>query len=329
VAAALKPVYLFSGTDRPKIEEAIRRLKDRVGESAAEVLAAGDASGEDVVAACNAQGLFATEGRAVVVNDVERWRSADAKALERYLRDPAPATVLALVADGIKRESQLAKLCAKAGEAKFYDVPKSKLPSWVGQRFRQLGAHADQEACRLLVELVGDNVVELDNEVRKLATWAAEETVDATAVSLLAAGRAEVEIFALTDAWGARDVVSALSAAERILERPTGTRRDEISRIVGRLAAHVQRVRESQALAAAGLSPREGASRLKRNPYYVQKLFAQASSFTAEELENALVRVAALDLAVKGESKLPSDLELDRALVEATRATSAPRPETN
>jgi DNA polymerase III delta subunit len=238
VAPELKPVYLLSGTDRPKIEEALRRLRARVGAEWAEVLSAAESSGDDAVATCNAPGLFSAEARAVVVHGVESWKAADAKAIAAYLADPAPATVLALVGDGVKKDSPLAKACAKAGELLFYDVTKSKLPTWVAERFRALGGSADREACRLLVEGVGENVTELETEIRKLVTWADGETVDASAVEALAAGRAEVPIFALTDAWGARDVPAVLHAVESILERASGTRRDEIPKIVGRIAAH-------------------------------------------------------------------------------------------
>ena len=320
MAAELKPVYLLSGTDRPKIEEALRRLRARVGEGGREVLSAPETSGEDAVAACNAPGLFATGARAVVVQQVESWKAADVKAVAAYLGDPAPSTVLALVGSGLKKDSPLGKACAKVGELLFYDVPKSKLPSWVAERFSALGGNADREACRLLVEIVGDNVTELETEIEKLVTWAAGETVDASAVEALAAGRAEIPIFALTDAWGARDVPAVLRAVESILERPERTRRDEVSRISARFAGHVQFVREVQDLAAEGVSAREGASRLRRNPYYVQKLFAQAANFSTEELGNAVERAAGLDLAVKGGSKLPAELELDRALADATLA---------
>ncbi len=316
----LKPVYLLSGTDRPKIEEAVRRLRSRVGEGGSEVLSAADTSGEDAVAACNAPGLFAVGARAVVVQHVESWKAADVKAVTSYLGDPAPSTVLALVGSGLKKDSPLAKACAKTGELLFFDVPKSKLPNWVAERFRALGGNADRDACRLLVDVVGDNVTELETEIEKLVTWAGDETVDVAAVEALAAGRAEVPIFALTDAWGARDVPAVLRAVESILERPERTRRDEVTRISARFAGHVQLVREVQDLAAEGLSAREAASRLRRNPYYVQKLFAQAGNFSPEELGHALVRAAELDLAVKGGSKLPTELELDRALADATLA---------
>src|SRR3954467_492559 len=93
----LKPVYLLTGTDRPKIAIALQRLRERIGEEATEHLHAGEAAGEDAVAACNALGLFGGEARLVVVDGVESWRAADVKELEAYLAAPAPTTVLALV----------------------------------------------------------------------------------------------------------------------------------------------------------------------------------------------------------------------------------------
>src|SRR5215469_2924905 len=120
----LKPVYLLTGTDRPKIALALQRLRGRIPEEATEQLHAAEASGEDAVAACNALGLFGGEARLVVVDGVESWKSADTKEIESYLAAPAPATVLALVGDGVKRDSALGKAVAKAGDVLAYDVSK-------------------------------------------------------------------------------------------------------------------------------------------------------------------------------------------------------------
>ena len=87
-AEELEPVYLITGSDRPKIERALRRLRDRIGEDAVERLDASDATGEDVVAACNAIGLFGGGGRLVLVESVERWKAADGKAVIGYLDSP-------------------------------------------------------------------------------------------------------------------------------------------------------------------------------------------------------------------------------------------------
>ena len=94
-ADPLKPVYLLTGNDRPKIVRALRRLRARFGDESVELLAADSTTGDDAVAACNALGLFAggDGGRLVVVEGVERWKKADAEAVAAYLSDPVPGAV--------------------------------------------------------------------------------------------------------------------------------------------------------------------------------------------------------------------------------------------
>ena len=64
VASELKPVYLLTGSDRPKIARAVRRLRDRFGDDATDHLSAQSRARADVIASCNALGLFGGgEGR--------------------------------------------------------------------------------------------------------------------------------------------------------------------------------------------------------------------------------------------------------------------------
>jgi DNA polymerase III subunit delta len=318
VADELKPAYLLTGSDRPKIERALRRLRERFGEDATERLSASDATGYDAVAACNAMGLFSAGGRLVLVHEVERWKAADAKAVAEYLAAPAPETVIALVGDGLRKDSPLAKALAKKGDVLVYEVSKRDLPRWLGEQFARHGVKASTEACRALVELVGDNLQELANEVEKLSVWAGHDEIGPDEVELLVVARADVPPFVLTDAWGRRDVGAVLAACESILER--STRSGEVHMLVGRLAAHVRRVQVCQNLDLAGVRPREAAAELKMHPFAAEKAFAQSRNFSVEELRSAIVGLADLDLALKGGSRLPSDLELQRALVEITKA---------
>jgi DNA polymerase-3 subunit delta len=315
----LKPAYLLSGTDRPKIARALRRLRDRVGDDATEQLSAREATGDDAVATCNAMGLFVGNGRLVIVDEVERWKADDVKAVASYLAAPAPATVLALVAGDLKADSALAKAVKKGGELLTYEVPKRRLPEWVAEQFARLGAKADRDACRALVEVVGDDLDELSSEIDKLATWAGGEPITVAAVEQLAVGRAETPIFSLTDAWGRRDVGAVLAMTESLLERTHRTRSGELLRIVASLVGHVGRVRRAQRLADEGVRARDAAGKLKMHPFAAEKAFAQAANFSADELSLALVRLAELDAAAKGGSRMPAELELDRTLVDVTR----------
>lgn len=318
--ADLKPVYLIVGSDKPKIGRALRRLRERIGEDSIEHLGARETSGEDTVAACNSLGLFGgADGRLVIVDEVDTWKAADVRAVAAYLAAPSPATVLALVAEELKADSALAKAVAKAGDVLAYDVPKRRLPEWAAEQFARLGASAQPDACRALVEAVGDDLDDLASEIEKLATWAGGDTVTVAAVEQLAVGRAETPIFAVTDAWGNRDVGGVLAAVESLLERSHRPRSGELIRLVAALVGHVGRVRRIARLADEGVRPREAAGRLKMHPFAAEKAGRHAANFSREELAQAIVRLAELDAATKGGSRLPADLELERALVEATR----------
>lgn len=279
-------------------------------------------SGDDAVASCNAMGLFVGNGRLVIVDEVERWKADDVKAVAGYLATPAPATVLALVAAELKADSPLAKAVKRAGELLTYDVQKRRMPEWVAEQFARLGAKADRDACRALVEVVGDDLDDLSSEIVKLATWAGGETITVAVVEEMAVGRAETPIFSLTDAWGRRDVGAVLATSERLLERTHRTRSGELLRIVASLVGHVGRVRRIQRLADEGVRARDAAGKLKMHPFAAEKAFAQAANFSADELSAAVVRLAELDAAAKGGSRMPAELELDRALVDVTRRAS-------
>jgi hypothetical protein len=54
-------------------------------------------------------------------------------------------------------------------------------------------------------------------------------------------------------------------------------------------------------------------------------LYAQADSFSAEDLDDALVRLAELDGSLKGQSRLAPDLEVQRTLVAVMQRPGAVR----
>jgi DNA polymerase III subunit delta len=312
----LRPVYLLLGSDRPKITRALARLRARFGPEGVETLAASSASAEDVVAALNSLGLFGS-GRLVVVEGVEAWKKADTEALGAYLAGPAPGAVVALAVAEPLKDSGLAALVRKHGEILEYDIPKPKDPSvWVRSEFRRLGVRADDEAARRLVDIVGDDVTILAAEVDKLATWAGAEPVGAPEVERLAVpAAADAPSWVLSDAWGNRDVGDVLSACEADLDRGV-----EPFLIAVRLASQVALVRGTQALSSEGLDTKEIASRLKKHEFRVRKALAHAERHSREELDAAVVRLAGLDAALKGASRLSAELELERALIDVTRA---------
>ncbi len=317
----LLPIYLLTGGDRPKIRRALERLRSRFGPESIETLSAESVGGDEAVAAMNSLGLFAGEGgRLVVVEEVERWKKPDEEAVARYLADPVIGAVLALVAGELKGSS-LPALCAKSGEVLTFEVPRPRdLPTWVRAQFERLGVQVDREAARALVEIVGEDVTALATEVEKLAAWADGDPVGRREVELVAAPAQEASAWAIMDAWGARDLPGALTACQSDLEHGS-----DPFVVAMRLSSQVSLVRQAQALAEEGLGARDIAKRVRKHEFRVRKALGHADNYTRDELDEAVVRLAALDAALKGASRLSGELELERTIIELVRAPDAAR----
>jgi DNA polymerase-3 subunit delta len=326
---ALKAVYLLTGSDRPKIETAIVRLRRHFAPESVDLVSTVDTTGDAAVSLCNAGSLFG-DGRLVVVEDVDGrrdgegrpkggWKAADIDVVTAYLAAPAPATVLALVAEDVKKTTPLWKACTKLGEVLEYSVQKRDLQRWVADQFRQRDVRAEPEACAALVQIIGDDLHSLAVEIDKLATWAAGEPIGEREVEQLAAAAADAPTFTLTDAWAVRDTAKVLALSETIFERDSKPRRDTAARLAGALGGHLGKLRSVRRLTEQGMRPKEAAGKLRLHPFYAEKLHRQSESFSPEELHDAVARLAVLDGALKGQSKLAPDLEVQRALVDLTR----------
>jgi DNA polymerase-3 subunit delta len=315
----LQPVYLITGTDLPKISTALRRLRARFDEGSVELLSADTTPGTQAVAAANSLGLFGDGERLVVVEEIEKWKQADVEAVVAYLDSPTPGSVLALVGNPGKL-SGLPEACIKVGEILRYDVPLRKqrgreaqdFPAWVRSQLHRAGLQVDHECAERLVELVGSDTFALQSEVDKLATWAAGAQLSIAELEALVVPTAEASGSALTNAWGSRDAGGALQACEAELRGDPAP-----FWLAGRLATHVARVRAVQSLLEEGLGLQEIGKRLGLK-FPPRREAGLSAAFTPEELESALVRLAALDLALKGGSRLDPVLELERALLEVT-----------
>jgi DNA polymerase III delta subunit len=131
-------------------------------------------------------------------------------------------------------------------------------------------------------------------------------------VDLLVSENLDVKPWNMTDAWGKRDAAGVIAYATADVERP-----DDVIRVSAIFANHVRRVRQALLMLEAGGSAKDVQKQLGlRSPYQAQGLCRQARAFSEAELAAAVVRLARLDHAVKGGSRLDPRLELELALAE-------------
>jgi DNA polymerase-3 subunit delta len=327
----LKPAYLISGSDSPKIETAVARLRSHFAPEAIEHVSAIESSGADIASLCNAGSLFG-DSRLIVVDDVDGrpnaegqlrngWKAADVAAVVAYLESPSPGTVLALVGRAVKKDAPLAKAVGRDGLLVF-DIAKRGLQQWVADRFREKGVHAEPDACAALLHLVGDDVSALAREIEKIATWADGEPVGEREVEELVAATADTPVFRVTDAWGRRDLTGLLEATEAMLERSGRPVSASVPIVAGALARQAATVRRAKRAEERGARPKDVMKELGvRFEFQAERAFQFGRNYSERELDDALVLLAGLDHAIKGGSRLAPELELQRVLVDLTRAS--------
>ena len=281
--APLLPVYLIVGEDALKRDAVMKRLRARLSALGDLSFNADEFNGEtalggDVVAACNTV-PFASPVRLVEVRAADKLKKADAEALVSYLSSPSGSTVLALVAEKLAKNTRLYKAVAAHGKTAVIDcapLKRNELPKTVRAMAAGHGVTLTEGAARALVDLVGENTVHLDSELKKMG---------------LVARTAEVKPWEFVDALAARDARKCLLLLGRM----------ESVSPHALLAMCTTRLRElvcARALADRG-NPRGVAAALKIPDWRCKNHAAWARGFTAAELRRAIVSARDTERAMK------------------------------
>jgi DNA polymerase-3 subunit delta len=319
----LLPAYLIYGSDRPKVELALRRLRSRVEEEGGGVealTAIGDeaVAPQDVVDSCNALGLFGGR-RLVLVTGVEAWKdkasTAALAAIAEYLGAPAPETVLALVADELKADAPVVKALGAALRVLTYDLPERKeLPAWLRKQAERAGLDIEPDALRRLQELGRDDALAMATELDKLALWAGGKTVTAADVDALAVLDPDLPPWDLTDALGYRREEETMAMLGRFLDGRDG----EVARILPALARHLRQLAAAKPMVDQGAGADTVAKALgMRSAFPARKLIQQAGLWSREDLAFGVARMAQAERETRGDSPLPDRFSLERAVSEA------------
>ena len=321
----LAPVYLLGGTDRGKVRRALERLKDRFGADAIEHFDASTCDPADVANACLQQGLFVDQ-RLVVVEGCDAWvkprRAGRLDPLLAYVEKPSPSTTLVVVidapADARKpvwaKDDLLLKAIAKAGGKSailLFEAPKSAV--FARQEADRLGVRLEPEAMMRFTELVGDHPEEITGEFEKLATFANGAEIDVTIVETMVRARHDDAPWALLDAITQRDRRNAVRELTKLLAGDV-----EPHRVLPQITRHVELVRRTVELAEDGRPSKEAlAKQLGVAPFRAQKMLVAVGYWTPGDASRAMSRMHEADAAMKGMSRMPPSLVLERALAES------------
>jgi DNA polymerase-3 subunit delta len=171
-----------------------------------------------------------------------------------------------------------------------------ELPKWVNARASELGLTLESEAARTLVQNVGDRQQRLLRELEKLALMNGEgAAISGADVEELTASSAERKAWTLADALLAGDAGAALRVYLAL--------RAQGERVPGLMYWMSQRLRTAHEVAQA-IDAGEPVAQIKRRlrmpSRAADKLIADAQRAGADQLREALIQIADLELASRG-----------------------------
>lgn len=225
--------YLFYGEDDFTAKESLARIKAdcggaELGEANATIFDGSKVSYEELAAACNTISFLAPKRLVIVEGLLNRFekkekrgkgkgKSPELKQWEGLATLVMPDTTVLVLIDGkLSKTNPLLKKLAPVAEVKEC-VPLSpggkELPNWIRARARANGCDISPKALRLMIDLIGNNLWILSNEIDKLCLHASDKRIDEKDINLLVSYARESNVFHMVDAivQGRLEVASRLA----------------------------------------------------------------------------------------------------------------------
>ena len=217
------PVYYFYGDEDVLKDEALKALVDRALEASTrdfnfDTRDAASLDPEAFHALVNTPPMLA-ESRMVVLRGVDqiRKKSKTQTELLRYLASPNPTTILVLVqAAGEKPEPEIER---HSTAVQMDRLPPERVARWIALRSGELELTLEPAAATRLIDLVGNDLGAIRQELEKLALVAHGRPATAEDVSALAGVRHGETIHDLVDAALERRADRAAHLVEPVLEQ--------------------------------------------------------------------------------------------------------------
>ncbi len=317
----LKPIYAVSGDDAYLRDESIRAIAClAVAGGDAEMAVArmpGDhANLADVLDEVRTL-PFLAKCRVVVVENADPFITAHRKELEAYAEKPSKSGVLIFSGKSWPGNTKLAKLVDKVGTSIECKTPDEReLPAWLIQLAKaKAGYKLEDDAARLMVELVGPEVGLLASEVDKMIVYVGERKVirREDVARMVGSGRIE-KIFAIVDSATTGAGGEALADLDHLL----ASGEPPIKAMAG-MAYSLQKIHHAGQLRLARVDLRSACQAAGIYSGGVDRTAKQHAHLGPTRVDALPKMLLDADLDLKGNSTLPPRFVLECFMLELAR----------
>jgi len=201
-------------------------------------------------------------------------------------------------------------LKTKAKTQNFQPLGGEKLKSWIRQELSKLKTEIDPGAIDKLINFVGNNLWQMSNEIKKLASFKKDKKINVKDIELLVKPKIETAIFKTIDAISQKNKKQALLLIHQHLEKG-----DNPLYLLSMINFQFRNL-----LIIKDLMERQRPyySILKMthlHPFVVKKSCQQANKFTLQELKKIYQKIFRVDLDIKT-GRIKPETALDLLLTE-------------
>lgn len=294
-------IYVIAGKDESLVGTRAQELVDELLDVEQRMTALLSVNGDEAVVSDVLDELrtvpFLADKRVVLVKNADGFVSKNREILERYFEKPAGTGVLVLAVAGWDARTRLAKMLPKVGSLIAIEQPKKwELPAHLIQyAATKHKIKLNRDAAEMLVELIGEELAQLYNELEKLILFARDEKViRVDHVESLTGHHRIYDAFEVIDATIGGNAGQAITRLRNMFEQDKSA---EYS-VVGAFAFHLRRMFQARALLDKRINPADIAKQL-RIWYNKDRFFAQLQRTTLSQIATFLEELAAVDHATK------------------------------
>jgi DNA polymerase-3 subunit delta len=217
--------------------------------------------------------------------------------LIRYTNNPNPDTILILITDSSldERKKVVKELRNKACVLEFKKVNYPNLINMVEDKLTKAGYKIDRASIRQLLERVGDNLLNINNEIDKLMLYKLEDKV-ITEEDILALVPRTIDenVFDLIEAVVDKNNNKIFRIYHDLLNYG-----EEPIKIIVLLANQFRIIYQTKVLYQKGYTEKDIAGRLGIHPYRIKLAYEKGKLFEENTLLDYLNKLADLDIAIK------------------------------
>lgn len=299
----IKPIYFLMGEEAYYIDKISDFIEDNLLDEAEKgfnqmVLYGRDVTIDDIVSNAKRYPMMA-ERQVVIVKEAQDL-SRTIEKLASYAENPQSTTVLVInyKYKKIDKRKALYKAINKNGSVvfeskKLYD---NQVPDWIRRVLKGQGYDISPKAAQMLVEFLGTDLSNVNNELNKLKIVLPKGTqITPEHIEENIGISKDYNNFELRKAVGARDIVKAQRIAKYFGDNP----KDNPMVVTVALLFNFF----SQLLHLHGMTdknPRSVASALRVNPYFVNEYIIAARNYPMKKVSATIALLREFDVKGKG-----------------------------